>query len=76
MEGQRLAPGGATPTNTSGGGLSYLHTGMFGLFLLIEAARQLRNECGERQVWEAKTALCNGIGGSLASSGTVILGVD
>jgi len=76
VEGQRLAPGGLTPANTGGGGLSCLHTGMFGIFLLIEAARQLRGECGDRQVREAKTALCNGIGGSLASSGTVILGVD
>jgi acetyl-CoA acetyltransferase len=75
VEGQRLAPNGLRPTNTSGGGLSYLHTGMFGIFLLIEAARQLRGECGDRQVREAKTALCNGIGGNLASSGTVILGV-
>ena len=76
VEGQRLAPGGSRPTNTSGGGFSYLHTGMFGIFLLIEAARQLRGECGNRQVAHAKTALCNGIGGSLASSGTVILGID
>jgi len=76
VEGQRLAPGGLQPANTGGGGLSCLHTGMFGIFLLIEAARQLRGECGDRQVREAKTALCNGIGGSLASSGTVILGVD
>jgi len=76
VEGQRLAPGGLQPANTGGGGLSCLHTGMFGIFLLIEAARQLRGECGDRQVRDAKTALCNGIGGSLASSGTIILGVD
>ena len=76
VEGGRLAPGGLRPTNTSGGGLSYLHTGMFGIFLLIEAARQLRGESGDRQVRGVRTALCNGIGGSLASSGTVILGVD
>ncbi len=76
VENQRLAPGGGLPTNTSGGGLSFIHTGMFGIFLLIEAARQLRGECGDRQVPNARTALCNGIGGSLASSGTVILGVD
>lgn len=76
VEGQRLAPGGALPTNTGGGGLSCLHTGMFGIFLLIEAARQLRGEAGDRQVRGANTSLCNGIGGSLASSGTVILGVD
>ena len=76
VEGGALAPGGFRPANTDGGGLSYIHTGMFGIFLLIEAARQLRQESGERQVKEARTALCNGIGGSLASSGTVILGVD
>jgi len=76
VEGRRLAPGGQRPTNTGGGGLSFLHTGMFGIFLLIEGARQLRGECGDRQVGGARTALCNGIGGSLASSGTVILGVD
>ena len=76
VEGQRLAPNGTCPVNTSGGGLSYIHTGMFGIFLLIEAARQLRGECAGRQVRGAKTALCNGIGGNLASSGTVILGVD
>jgi len=74
VEGQRLAPGGLLPANTSGGGLSYLHTGMFGIFLLIEAARQLRRECGPRQVPDASIALCNGIGGMLASSATVILG--
>jgi acetyl-CoA acetyltransferase len=76
VEGQRLAPNGLRPTNTSGGGLSCLHTGMFGIFLLIEAAKQLRGECGDRQVQEVKTAICNGIGGSLSSSGTVILGVE
>ena len=76
VEGGRLAPGGSRPTNTGGGGLSCVHTGMFGIFLLIEAARQLRNEAGDRQVAGARTALCNGIGGNLASSGTVILGVE
>lgn len=76
VEGGSLEPGGIRPANTNGGGLSYIHTGMFGIFLLIEAVRQLREECGERQMGKARTALCNGIGGSLASSGTVILGVE
>ncbi|MEN6617066.1 MAG: acetyl-CoA acetyltransferase [Syntrophorhabdus sp.] len=76
VEGGRLAPGGSRPTNTGGGGLSCLHTGMFGIFLLIEAATQLWGQGGDRQVANARTALCNGIGGNLASSGTVILGVD
>lgn len=73
---QRLAPGGSFPTNTSGGGLSYCHPGLFGIFLLIEAVRQLRDECGERQVPDAKIALCNGMGAVLSSSSTVILGRD
>jgi acetyl-CoA acetyltransferase len=76
VEGGSLAPGGKRPANTNGGGLSYIHTGMFGIFLLLEAVRQLRGECGERQLKKVSTALCNGIGGSLASSGTVILGVE
>jgi acetyl-CoA acetyltransferase len=73
---QRTAPGGAFPLNTSGGGLSYTHPGMFGIFLLIEAVRQLRGECGERQVKNAKTALVNGCGWLLSHCGTVILGKD
>ncbi len=76
VSGQRTAPGGALPLNTSGGGLSYCHPGMFGIFLLIEAVRQLRGECGERQVKDAKISLVNGTGGTLSSTSTVILGRD
>jgi acetyl-CoA acetyltransferase len=73
---QRSAPGGDFPMNTNGGGLSYTHPGMYGMFLIIEAVRQLRGECGERQVPNAKTALVNGTGGSLSTTGTLILGAD
>ena len=73
---QRSAPGGDFPMNTNGGGLSYTHPGMYGMFLIIEAVRQLRGECGERQVSGARTALVNGTGGSLSSTGTLILGAD
>ncbi len=76
ISGQRTAPGGDFPLNTNGGGLSYTHPGMYGMFLLIEAARQLRGECGERQVPGAKLACVNGTGGTLSSTGTLILGVD
>lgn len=71
-----LGPGGALPGQTSGGGLAYTHPGAFGAFLLVEAARQLRGECGERQVSEAKTAVAHGTGGVLSATSTVILGTE
>ena len=67
-------PGGDFPLNTSGGGLSYCHPGMFGMFLILEGVRQLRGECGERQVPDARLAICHGTGAVLSSQGTVILG--
>jgi acetyl-CoA acetyltransferase len=70
----RIAPGGSLPVNTNGGGLSYCHPGMYGLLLLIEATRQLRGECGERQVEGCEVALAHGNGGVLSSQATVILG--
>lgn|SRR5699024_4011010 len=73
---QRTAPGGDFPMNTNGGGLSYCHPGMYGIFLLIEATRQLRGECEDRQVKNAKLSLVHGTGGVLSSSSTVILGRD
>ncbi|MFZ2003977.1 MAG: thiolase [Stellaceae bacterium] len=76
VSGGRIAPGGALPVNTNGGGLSYCHPGMYGLFLLIEAVRQLRGECGDRQVNGAETAIAHGNGGVLSSQSTVILGTE
>ncbi len=74
VENGRIAPGGDLPVNTSGGGLSYCHPGMYGLFLLIEATRQVRGQCGERQVKDVDVALAHGNGGVLSSQCTVILG--
>jgi acetyl-CoA acetyltransferase len=70
----RIAPGGAFPVNTNGGGLSYCHPGMYGLYLLIEAVRQIRGECSARQVQKHDTAIVHGNGGVLSAQSTVILG--
>ncbi len=69
-----LRRGGKLPLNTDGGGLSSSHSGMRGIFLLIEAARQLRGQGGESQVPDCELAFCAGSGGFLSCIGTVILG--
>jgi acetyl-CoA acetyltransferase len=74
VEDGAIAPGGRLPVNTNGGGLSYCHPGMYGIFPLIEAVRQIRGECGARQIAGAETAIVHGNGGVLSSQSTVILG--
>lgn len=69
-----IAPGGKLPVNTSGGGLSYCHPGMYGLLVMIEAVRQVRGECDKRQVKDCEVALAHGNGGVLSSQCTVIFG--
>jgi len=71
-----IAPGGGLPVNTNGGGLSYCHPGMYGLFVLIEGVRQLRGECGERQVKKHDVAMVHGNGGVLSAQASVILGAS
>jgi len=73
----RIGLGGALPINTDGGGLSSNHPGMRGIFLVIEAAKQLRRSRGAAQVPDAELALVHGTGGMLGqrhSGVTMILG--
>lgn len=72
----RLGPGGALPTNTNGGGLAYTHPGMYGMFILVEAVRQLRGDGGDRQVPDAEIAVANGCGGVLSCTSTIVLGTE
>jgi acetyl-CoA acetyltransferase len=79
VSGGRIAPGGDFPLNTSGGGLSYTHPGMFGIFTIIECVRQLRadfRDQGQRQISDARIGLVHGTGGKLSATGTAILAVD
>ena len=75
VEDGKLGPGGGPlAMNTNGGGLSYTHPGMYGMVLLVEAARQLRGEAGPRQIPRHDVAVAHGSGGVLSTMGTVVLG--
>lgn len=74
VAGGGIAPGGCLPVNTNGGGLCYTHPGMLGIFLIMEAVRQLRGEAGERQRPGTDVALVHGNGGALSAQATALLG--
>ncbi|HVL30701.1 MAG TPA: acetyl-CoA acetyltransferase [Solirubrobacteraceae bacterium] len=76
VAGGAIAPGGRLAVNTNGGGLSYTHPGMYGIFLLVEAVRQLRGEAGERQQAGVEVALAHGNGGALSAQATALLGTE
>ena len=72
--GGHIAPGGGLPVNTSGGGLSCVHPGMYGLFVMIEAIRQARGDAPGQQIPDATVCLAHGNGGVLSSQVTTIWG--
>ena len=68
---RNTAPGGKLPLNTNGGGLSYMHSGMYGMYALQESVRQMRG-IAPAQIPGAKISVCHGVGGMFAASGTII----
>lgn len=70
---RHTAPGGKLPMNTNGGGLSYMHSGMYGMYALQESVRQMRG-VAPAQVAGAKISVCHGVGGMFGASGTIIMG--
>ncbi|TNF86396.1 MAG: thiolase, partial [Gammaproteobacteria bacterium] len=72
MQERHTAPGGKLPLNTNGGGLSYMHSGMYGMYALQESVRQMRG-IAPAQVEGAKISVCHGVGGMFGASGTVIM---
>ena len=69
---RNTAPGGKLPLNTNGGGLSYMHSGMYGMYALQESVRQMRG-IAPAQVDGAQISVSHGVGGMFAASGTVIM---
>jgi acetyl-CoA acetyltransferase len=69
---RHTAPGGKLPLNTNGGGLSYMHSGMYGMYALQESVRQMRGTA-PGQVPGAKISVCHGVGGMFAASGTIVM---
>jgi acetyl-CoA acetyltransferase len=70
---RRTAPGGPLPMNTNGGGLSYMHSGMYGMYALQESVRQMRGTA-PAQVPGAKISVCHGVGGMFSAAGTIVFG--
>ena len=69
---RNTAPGGLLPMNTNGGWLSYMHSGMYGMYALQESVRQMRG-IAPAQVNDASTSVCHGVGGMFGASSTIIM---
>jgi acetyl-CoA acetyltransferase len=69
---RNTAQGGKLPLNTNGGGLSYMHSGVYGMYALQESERQMRG-IAPAQILGAKISVCHGVGGMFAASGTIIM---
>ena len=72
IRGRNTAPGGKLPMNTNGGGLSYMHSGMYGMYALQQSVRQMRGTA-PAQIPGARISVCHGVGGMFAASGTIIM---
>jgi acetyl-CoA acetyltransferase len=68
---RNTAIGGKLPLNTNGGGLSYMHSGMYGMYAMQESIRQMRG-IAPAQVPNAKISISHGVGGMFAASGTIV----
>ena len=73
IEDGNTRPGGKLPLNTNGGGLSYMHSGMYGMYALQESVRQMRG-AAPAQVPGAEISVCLGVGGMFAASGCIVMG--
>jgi hypothetical protein len=69
---RNTAPDGRLPLNTKGGGLSYMHSGVYGMYALQESVRQMRGTA-PAQIPGARISVCHGVGGMFAASGTIIM---
>ena len=72
IEDGNTRPGGKLPLNTNGGGLSYMHSGMYGMYALQESVRQMRGTA-PAQVADAEISVCLGVGGMFAASGCIVM---